>query len=302
MTSSRSDVFVDWLDVTCSPEDSFAADLERFIAAGQYPAVACDEHRFSFRVGAGVLVVETRTRFHRASASGAVLAHLRSNGTFRDYCNILGLVPHKVTRLDVAVDVGTDAPSVLRGLEAKYPDDRFSFGRKALKVTRLYSSRESDGQLTGTWYVGHRSSARVTARVYDKQLEMLEKRSEEIPPTTRYELTFSKDYGCSLFDVFHPAELFYHHASPGLLSADAKYAPWESRGTVPWVSVPPDTDLTMELFDRRVASSPDLEKLAQLAAQFGDSGKAVIMRHFEQKLDARLKSLSKAPEGASKAK
>lgn len=299
MDCSRGQPFVDWLDVTCASDNSFVSELETFLAVHAFPVLSSDDMRVSYRVGSGVLVVEQRKQFHRASASGSVLDYLRSDGDFRGYCNILGSVPHKVTRLDVAVDLYTDAPPVLRSLERRYPDDRFSFGRKSLKVTRLYSSRPSDGALTGTWYVGHRSKARVTARVYDKQQEALEKRGETLPPTTRYELTFSKDYGCSLFDVFHPGSLFYYHASPGLLLADAVYPAWESRGTVPWVSTPPDMDFTVEFFDRRLASSPDLDKIIELAARFGDEAKPLIMRHFERRLDAALKA--RAFESASKA-
>lgn len=301
MTYSRSKVFCDWLDVTCHPWDpsehpddvpclSFIFEVERFLAYYFYPVLFSVDGRTGYKVGEGVLILERKRMWHRSSCSGSCVREFEKKGIFRDYVNILGSVGHNVTRLDAAVDLGIDAPGFLRKLEQAYPDDLFSFGRKALRVTRLYSARATDRALTGTWYAGHRSSARVTCRVYDKQAEAFEKRGELLPPTTRIELTFKKDYNCSLYDVLMPESLFYSHASPKLLDApEGVYIPdWASRGLVPWVSEPKDYTLTLERFDYRVSSSPELLKLAELGAQFGDGGKAIIMRHFEKLLSSAL--------------
>jgi len=290
---SRSEVFCDWLDVTCHPESSFADEVINFLAYKLYPVAFSEVYneaegylRIGFSLGQGILVIEKKKSFHRASISGGGIRSLEARGAWRDYVNVLGCVGHKVTRIDAAVDVNRDAPAVLRGLENTYPEDLFSFGRKALRITRLYSARLSDGALTGTWYVGHRSKARVTARVYDKQCEALEKRGETLPPTTRYELTFKKDYNCSLYDALMPESLFYSHASPKLLEAPkGKYiVPWDVKGLVPWKSDVVDYTLTLERFDMRVSSSPELQKLAELASTFGEEGTAIVMRHFEQQL------------------
>lgn len=290
MTCSRSKVFCDWLDVTCHPELSFIPTVEAFLAYHFFPVIFSADGRTGYKIGEGVLILECKRMWHRSSCSGSSVRELESKGIFRDYVNILGSVGHNVTRLDAAVDLGIDGPGFLRKLEQAYPDDLFSFGRKALRVTRLYSARASDRALTGTWYAGHRSSARVTGRVYDKQAEAFEKRGELLPPTTRIELTFKKDYNCSLYDVLMPESLFYSHASPKLLDApEGVYIPdWASRGLVPWVSEPKDYTLTLERFDYRVSSSPELLKLAELGAQFGDGGKAIIMRHFEKLLSSAL--------------
>jgi hypothetical protein len=300
MTYSISDPFCDWLDVTCHPESTFLSEVSQFLAYHFCPvAFVKDGYAGSttgYRVGSGILTLESSKNFHRASASGSCVREFVKLGVFRDYVNILGSVAHNVTRLDVAVDLATDAPAFLRGLESRYPDDVFSFGRKSLRVTRLYSARASDRALTGTWYVGHRSSARVTARVYDKQAESLEKRGEVLPPTTRIELTFKKDYNCSLYDVLMPESLFYSHASPSLLDAPDKYiAPWSPKGLVPWVSTPKDHTLTLDRFDSRVSHSPELLKIAELGAQFGDAGKAAVMRHFERLLSSALSEAAHAP-------
>ena len=296
MICSRSDVFCDWLDVTCHPEASFLPLLESFLAFHFYPVLFSEAGRVAYRVGTGVLTLDSKRLFHRASASGSCIRDFESKGIFRDYVNTLGSVGHNITRLDAAVDIFTDAPPFLRGLEAQYPDDLFSFGRKSLRVSRLYSARALDRALTGTWYAGHRSSARVTARVYDKQAEAFEKRGEILPPTTRIELTFRKDYNCSLYDVLMPKSLFYTHASPRLLNApEGELIPeWSPKGLVPWVSTPVDYTLTLERFDYRVSSSPELLKLAELGSQFGDTGKAVVMRHFERLLTSAINASGEA--------
>lgn len=294
MTYLRSEPFCDWLDVTCSPEASFFDSLVSFMVCCVYPVAFSepDKGRVGYSVGAGILVLDKKSRFHRASASGGVIQRLKDDGYFRDYVNILGSVPHNVTRLDAAVDLYTDAPPYLRFLEGKYPDDRFSFGRKSLRVTRLYSKRESDGALTGTWYVGHRSSARVTARVYDKREEAMEKRRQVLPPTTRIELTFKKDYNCSLWDVLMPESLFYSHAAPCLLDVpeDKCIIPWAEKGLIPWKSAPVDTNLTINVFERRVTHSPELLELARLVSELGEEAKPIVMRRFETLFNSLVSS------------
>ncbi|MFB2640644.1 hypothetical protein ACE02P_21730 [Shewanella bicestrii] len=290
-SATRSSVFCDWLSVTCSPDNSFAAQLIRFMDFHLIPIAFREDGLACYRVGDGTVQLKVSKGFHSSSASGAALSWFRQNELYRDYLNVLGEVPHNVTRLDASVDVYTDGPTVLRRLETLYPTDYFNFGRKALRVTRLYSARPSDGQLTGTWYVGHRTNARVSARVYDKQHEAFEKRSEVLPPTTRFELTFRKDYNCSLYDALMPESLFYTHASPKLLDLPATpVLPWANQGAVPWQSAPKDYSLTLEVFDRRVSSSPELVHLAELASQFGPAGKAVLMRHFERLLVTSLEN------------
>lgn len=286
-------MFCDWLSVTCHPDESFLSQLGLFLFGQMCPIVFADRDdsgrptKVTYRVGDGTVLLESRKSFHAASASGGALSWFRKHEVYRDYINILGEVPHNVTRLDAAVDLYTDAPPVLRGLEAKYPDDFFNFGRKALRVTRLYSARESDGQLTGTWYIGHRTNARVSARVYDKQAEAIEKRGESLPPTTRFELTFRKDFNCSLYDALMPETIFYAHASPKLLDvpSDRVVLPWANEGCVPWQSERKDYALTLDVFAKRLSASPDLQYLAELSAQLGPGAKATVLRYFEAAFD-----------------
>lgn len=296
-------MFVDWLDVTFSPELVELRDhIMLWLDQNCFPISQAEDRGRSFwSVGSGTLLFHRCDKFQRISASGGVLSGLREAGLFRDYCNLLGEFPHKITRMDAAVDVSRDGPEVLRELEARYPEDVFHFGRKSLKITKLYSRRALDNQETGTWYAGHRSSARVTCRVYDKQAEALDKRNELLPPTARFELTFRKDYGVSFWDVLMPHDIFYHHADSTMLPCDGSFEPWESRGLVPWVSEPRSSRLTLEQFDRRLEASPDLDHLIELVRELGPAAKPLLMRRFESRLDAALNGSDEPLKGSSNA-
>lgn len=283
MTAQRTEPFCDWLDVTCSPDDSFLERVRLFFDSLMCPVAYADEQRTVIEVGAGKLVLDEKPRFHRSSASGEVLSFLRVSGVFEQYLSLLSEVPHTVTRLDAAVDAATDGPDVLRRLERRFPDDRVCLTRKALRVTRLYSARPSDGRQTGTWYVGHRSSGKVTARVYDKQAQMMETKGIDTPPKTRYEMTFRKEMGCTLRDAAMPASLFYQYASPTLIDRPPGVPDWESGHDCEWSSVPSDL-LPYEVFLRRLETSPELARLAELAGQFGEVGGAAVLRAFETQL------------------
>jgi hypothetical protein len=300
---SRSEPFCDYLTVTCDPLSSFLTPnigveatldggLQAYLARISLPVSFEDKEKgvINYIAGKGLIRIERKKKFHLVSASGGAITFLRDNGHWRDYLNVVGSVPHNVSRIDVAVDVYCDAVPILRSLEKKYESGFFSFGRKSLPITTLYGTRD-DGKVTGTWYVGHRSSARVTARVYDKTHEALVKRFEVIEATTRYELTFKRDYNCSLWDALMPKSLFYTHASPGLLDKpDGEDIPdWSSKGTAPWESTPVDTKLAFEVFERRVITSPDIANIAELALDIGGDCLPMAVRHFEEALAGLIK-------------
>jgi hypothetical protein len=286
MACSDNSVFCDWLDVTYSPESSPISDVHLFLDTLLCPVRYSDNEQTIIDVGNGVLVMQLKKRFHRFSASGAALAHLRKLLEFEPFLSILASCPHKVTRLDAALDIPIDAPKILRFLESKFPKDEVNLQRKSLRVTRMYSARASDGSQTGTWYAGHRSSARVTARVYDKQAESLDKRGEVILPLTRVELTFRKDHGCTLRDAAMPYSLFHSFAAPLLQNPPSDVPEWVPNGD-PWVSPPVRPKLPYELFKRRLETSPELDRLIELASGFGESGEALILRAFSDRLHAR---------------
>lgn len=289
-SSVRADVICDWLDVTCSPIDSFFEALDDWLCGHGMSVRYSSDYSRSYSFGSGVLQLSTKFNVHRASASGAFLSGLREAGLYRDYINILGSVGHKITRLDAALDVSIDAPAILDALDSAYGGS-FNFGRKALRTKVIKERRLSDDALTGTWYAGHLSKARVSARVYDKQQERLN-HGIITDSLTRYEITFRKDYGCSLWDALMPKSIFYSHSSGLVDPPDGGFDDWASRGLVPWVSEPVDTTLTVEKFSKSLEFSEELKYLASKGAKFGDTGKALIMRKFEAYLDSQINALS----------
>lgn len=274
-----TEAFCDWLDVTHPVGFAPIADLELLllsVGAEVLPSGA-------FRVGDGVALVERRPRFVRLSFSGGVLAYLRDAGRFLSLLGLLGSVPHRVTRLDAAVDVPRDGPEVVAELRGWYPEGRVRLGRKALPVKLLLEVRD-DGKETGTFYVGHRTAARATARVYDKAWERLSKAGIDGPPRTRYEVTVRKDYGATLRDAAEPDRLFWHVASPALLDAPEGIEPWTHGWAEGWHADVPDDLLPAEVLSRRVERSPELELLLSVAERVGPNGRILLARRILQRL------------------
>lgn len=281
MTYSRSNVFCDWLDVTCSPESSFHDHVLRFLDFGCYPVAFSDDASMSFRVGDGILRLDTEHKWHRASASGSVLSHLRSSGQYHEYLSALATVPHTVTRLDAALDTSEDFPDVLCALRRRYSNGFVPFYRKALRVTEMLAVRARDGVSTGTWYAGHRAKAKVTARVYDKQNELLDRTGVDSETRTRYEFTFRKAMGVTLKDASMPASLFYQHSRDLGVTPPHGVEPWVSHDLGGWTPAPVNVDFTLSHFSRRVETSPEISHLADLARRFGPNGTAMVLRAFE---------------------
>ena len=260
-----------------------------FVARRLIPVVFSDDTSRTYRWGVGTIKVITTHRYHKVSVSGGVLDVLRSEGDLEAFLFVLSEVPHAVTRLDAAQDFEVDGPDALRHLESLYPADRVNLSRKAMKVQRVYSARESDSRQTGTWYVGHRSKAKTTARVYDKSQEVLDKTGLVLGKrVTRIEITVKKAVGPSLRDAADPERLFYHVASPALLPRPAHVGYWEPADGFAWALGEFDNDLTLDLFRSRVEYSPDLDRLARLASGFGANGVDMACRVFRERLLAYL--------------
>jgi len=174
MTSSApSRVKCDWLDVTFSPEDAPFSELRSFLdSVGGEVVSRADDSRQMWRLGHGVVTFEQRARFARASASGGALDHMRDRDSFYGYLSTLAEQPHAVTRLDACFDTESPGHVVVADLWRRYPRS-CSLRRKAIATKRIVST-DADGHETGTFYVGHRSAARVTARVYDKRQQLIE--------------------------------------------------------------------------------------------------------------------------------
>jgi hypothetical protein len=229
-------VHCDWLDVTYSPIDAPEQDVLDVLQAAGAECVTSEDGASVWSVGHGKFVIQCRAAFHRYSASGAVLEHLRACGRYMDYLSALSGSPHAVTRLDAAHDVLTDASPVIGKLRKRYPQE-CSLSRKSLRTKSILETRP-DGLESGTWYVGHRSNGRITARVYD--------------------------IGTTLHDAAEPARLFWSHASPVLLKRPTGIPDWVSGWGGGWHYKKPDIALA-GLLKNRIESSADIKAILLLA-------------------------------------
>ena len=260
-------VISDWLDVTYAPNDTPERAVIVAIQSAMAECLSDDGPAGSvWRLNDGILKIEYKRNYARFSASGAFLEGLRVAGVYMDFLSALSESPHTVTRLDVAHDVLQDAAPIIARLRKRYPSE-CSLTRKALRTKSILQTR-ADGKESGTWYVGHRSKGRVTARVYDKQLELLERRGLEVPPMTRYELTLRKDIGVTLRDAAEPDRVFWHYASPVLLKRPEGVPEWVSGWGGGWSYKREDTPLA-GILKQRIESSAELQALAALAVRAG---------------------------------
>jgi hypothetical protein len=85
-----------------------------------------------------------------------------------------------------------------------------------------------------------------------------------------------------------PASLFYQYASGTLLERPEGVPAWVPDKDADWSSVSVDVALPYEVFCRRVETSPEIARLAELAAGFGDVGRPVLIRAFTRALNEQL--------------
>lgn len=289
MTSSPSSalpIFCDWLDVTFSPTDCPYPELNLLLLGAGFEVSrdAAGVRCYLPPDGArGMVQVSHKARYAKVSLSGGACAALRALRLFEQVLWVLASSPHKVTRLDAALDLPTDAADVLAALQSRYPGGVVNLGRKGLPVTRMLATR-GDGRESGTYYVGHRTAARFTARVYDKALEADSKRGELLPPTTRFEVTARKDSGATLRDAGVPSAIFWHIAAPALLNRPEGVPMWVPDLEAAW-SAPPRLYQPAEVLQRRVEASPELDALLELADTLGPQGRRHLLHLLARRID-----------------
>lgn len=278
---SFAPVLCDWLDVTYPPDRHIHDDLVLFLTAGDFEFSRDGTGVFS--PNKGFLKYGEMYGVYRVSVSGKFLSYLRSEGVYSDFLWILCTVPHRVTRLDAALDVERDGADVLAELRSSHPQS-VKLSRKSMGVTVLSRVR-SDGRETGTFYVGHRSKARLTARVYDKQDELFCKEGLIVPPRTRYELTFRKDKGVTLRDAYEPDRVFWSHVGPLLDERPEGVAEWSADWGLGWSAEKGVDRLPAEVIERRISHSSELAALLNIADQhIGVNGRVFLARQLLDRL------------------
>ncbi|MQU35481.1 hypothetical protein, partial [Pseudomonas helleri] len=229
-------VICDWLDVTFSPDEAPFPTVNRLLLDAGFDAESSDRSTFVYRLGRATVMFGPSRGAMRASFSGSACAALRDHGSWSDLLSELSSVPHRVTRVDAALDLSIDGADMVALMRQRYPSGQVNLGRKAVNTSVVLSVRP-DGRETGTWYAGRLTKARYTARVYDKAWEALQKRGEMLPPRTRIEVTAKGgDSGATLRDAAEPAALFWHLASPALLDAPEGYPVWTPNRDLGWVA------------------------------------------------------------------
>lgn len=211
----------------------------------------------------GNFSAKPKGRVVAVGASGRALARMRAAGLFGEFLSRISAEPHRVTVLDVTMDVVADAPPVLREIYRLGAAGGLRLTRKSIRpgdIMRIMSPRSSDGVDTGTVYLGSRQ-AEVQMRVYDKQAERLF-HGVERGPGIRYEVTVKNGLP-SLRDVYSPEPLFWHHAQ-GVLPRPLSVAEW-SPGAMGFDLDSLPVRNPVELLRAKLQWSPDVRRLVDLA-------------------------------------
>lgn len=278
-------IICDWLDVTFSPDCAPWPMVNRILLDAGFDAESADRATFVYRLDGATVIFGPSRGSIRASFSGAACAALRAHGVWSDLLSELSSVPHRVTRVDAALDLSIDGADMVDLMRQRYPSGQVNLCRKAVATSVVLGVR-SDGRETGTWYAGRRTKARYTARVYDKAFEALQKRGEILPPRARVEVTAkSSDSGATLRDAAEPAALFWHLASPAILDAPEGAPVWTPNRDLGWVAPTKPFD-PAALLKRRVESFAMLDALAVVADQLGPNGRDYLLSLIEKRLSA----------------
>jgi hypothetical protein len=279
------------LSVTYSPDDSVYDDsLSHFESLGYLVDSMDEKVTLMLHPNGGLVRFETAPHFHKITLPGQVLSFLREIRGLDSALGLLSSRPHKVTRLDAAIDSSRDTPAVFKWLDRKFPDGYANLTRKKAKIEKLLSVRDSDGAYTGTYYFGSRGGAAKTfARVYDKQAETLQRRGKEIPPTTRYEVVVKE--GASLRDAAIPAPIFWNYASPALLRRPSGVPEWVKSNFYSWSYDKPEA-LPVEVLKRLIERSGQLRRMTELADSIGGEGRNYLISLLSRHIEPTVKSIS----------
>lgn len=231
----------------------------------------------------GTVKATRRGQVVALGASGAVLAGMRMLGLLHRYLAELGARHHRVTRLDLSMDVPEDtAPVIARLRDQAVTGEGVRLSRKRVlpqHVTR-FVSRRPDGEDTGTIYLGsHQADVRLC--VYDKRVERLARDMPDCGPLTRYELRLRGGTGITLRDAADPGPAFWHYIAPDVLPRREGVAEWDPQGSG-YVLGPVDLPLPAERLRRRVQASAELRALVTLADQCGPYGFAMLVSEMRQ--------------------
>ena len=273
--------FCDWLDVTTPPGEEYRvrSELGPLLCGAGFDKITDDLYRFN----GGSVKLQGNTRFFKLGFSGQSVALLRMSRLWESVLFLIGEGPHRVTRVDAAVDLPMDGADALEQLQASYPRGQVRLSQRPVEITELSKVR-SDGRRTGTWYAGHRGQSEISCRVYDKAQEALDKRGELMPPRTRCELTVGKGAKPTLRDAAEPERLFWHYMSPAILRRPEGVPDWSSGWGEGWIMHRTELLPAMRL-KRRIEESGELAALIELAESIGTDGPDYALRLIRERFE-----------------
>ena len=229
---------VDYLSVTMS-EDSLSGVMEELSPLlGVLGIASAFDGLYRLHTGGTLRTGSTKGTAYGISASGDFVGTLRAQGLWSEYLMIVGAVPHRVTRMDVAHDVLCDAPKQLRSFRRRISRGNVHWLNKPLKKEhhcRYVQRWNQYGEETGSVYVGPKLLQVAGLKVYDKSHEQLCNRNYLIPSTLRYELTLGRKSRCSLHDAWEPDPVFWHFMAKILPAPDGvpAWVPYDSELHLP---------------------------------------------------------------------
>lgn len=299
-------VSCDWLDVTFPSDSPLWDELCDFLLGESCSSSEPKENTLDFRhplASWGSFQLHRSSQgWSRISSSGGSCSALRTSGTWADYLGLIGSYPHTVTRVDAAMDVFVDAVPIIQQLISLYPPDSVVYlTRKGVKPSyHLTLSLYGSAELTGTFYAGSlkKGSSKASARAYDKRNEQLDRGLPDPGPWTRFEVTGRKGLGVTLRDAYAPSSLFWHLASPSILSRPSGVPDWVPFAEELWSPGRIERDPYQRLVSR-VSESFDLGSLCALADKCGDSGRIQLLRLIRSRLELSNVSIGVQSESVS---
>lgn len=281
------EVFADWLSISYAASQSPISEILSFL--GQLTTV--DElpkgkDKTLYQVSdAGTMFVTHKDSYHNFSFSGGLLAALRRLPDYRDFILALASRPHNITRLDAAFDVPVDMPLVLKNIRKVYSSGYAEICDHHRKIQYHLSDR--DGVTTGTVYFQNRTyQGNVKLRVYDKKEEVFDKHGEDIPPTTRYELSIGR--GASLADFQNPTSIFWHYMPEDLLRppSDVLIKPWSPTERVAYDDVDENHTTDYETLRFLIQNSASLRSLVDRCLSV-NGGAELLVREVQSAVSSK---------------
>lgn len=275
---------VDYLNITVPETDAPAPDRTIRSILAEVGAESVKAGLWKLQGSWGSFKLEPVGKVRRFSASGGVLDAVRAAGLYGSYLAAFQDVPHRVTLMDIAHDVATDAPAAVMGLKERIiSGPGVGLTRKRLRPGQFHFELGLDHERreTGTVYLGQRT-AEVRAKVYDKGHEMRSKGRGDPGELLRYELTVTGKVGASLKDASVPDPLFWHYMRHVLVPPEG-VADWVPGGL--GYELPPKVALLpAEALRRKVENSTELESWGLLADSLGAQGRVWLLGLLQRRL------------------